>query len=432
MSIDQDNIYNNFEMGCVPSPSPPPVVSQRSGQRICMPAHFADFLPGSTTHLAHMPPSDCQQCGRHDDVVVVNPQPHTPSPPQSEQEDPFLLIPFKTDPDKAGLYHLYHTHPTLPSNNNTLKDVTDAPTLVGGGRILELSRITEGLSSKEIGEEDLYAAFSNPTSGLLIAYQYSGTGQQSVAELQCLTTFIGDLLFQNSDVLSFSHTQEAKNIDAYLQDKANPFHEEYGWHHSTVKIRLPKEEDHLIEVISEAYSSPEMLETYMEVNALPRKVGDEYECAIASLMFWSDTTHLVNFGDTSLCPFYLFFGNQSEYTRGKPTTSACHHVANIPSLLDDLQDQYMDIFGEATTSQVYMHCKCKLMQANWVLLLDDKFMHAYQYGIVVGCGDGVTHRIFPQFFTDLADYPEKVQCSMPLWQLTLDSSPDHLWSLFSL
>jgi hypothetical protein len=74
-----------------------------------------------------------------------------------------------------------------------------------------------------------------------MAYQYSGTGQQSVAELQQLTTFVGDPLFRHADALAFSHTQEVRNIDAYLQNKANPFQEEYGWRQSSVKIRLPKE-----------------------------------------------------------------------------------------------------------------------------------------------------------------------------------------------
>jgi hypothetical protein len=90
--------------------------------------------------------------------------------------------------------------------------------------------------------------------------------------------------------------------------------------------------DHAIEVFSEAYSSPEMLKTYDEINALPRKAGDKYECSIASLMFWSDATHLANFGDASLWPFYLYFGNQSKYVQGKPTASACHHVAYIPTV----------------------------------------------------------------------------------------------------
>jgi len=47
------------------------------------------------------------------------------------------------------------------------------------------------------------------------------------------------------------------------------------------------------------------------------------------------------------------------------------------------------------------------MQAIWALLLNDKFMHAYKYGIIVRYGDGVTRWVFPCFFSYSADYPEK-------------------------
>jgi len=47
------------------------------------------------------------------------------------------------------------------------------------------------------------------------------------------------------------------------------------------------------------------------------------------------------------------------------------------------------------------------MQAMWDLLLDEDFMHAYEHGIVITCGDGITRRVFPRFFTYSADYPEK-------------------------
>lgn len=47
------------------------------------------------------------------------------------------------------------------------------------------------------------------------------------------------------------------------------------------------------------------------------------------------------------------------------------------------------------------------MQAIWRLLLDEDFMHAYEHGIVIRCGDGITRRVFPRFFNYSADYPEK-------------------------
>jgi len=47
------------------------------------------------------------------------------------------------------------------------------------------------------------------------------------------------------------------------------------------------------------------------------------------------------------------------------------------------------------------------MQAIWLLLLDDEFMHAYEHGIILEFPDGKNRRVFPRIFTYSADYPEK-------------------------
>ena len=83
-------------------------------------------------------------------------------------------------------------------------------------------------------------------------------------------------------------------------------------------------------VYSEAYTSPQMLDAHKEVNGL-LKDGD-YEHVVIPLMLWSDATQLANFGNASLWPIYLYFGNQSKYVRGKPTSGACHHIVYIPSV----------------------------------------------------------------------------------------------------
>jgi hypothetical protein len=174
-------------MDRLPSPSPPPIpiVSQHSGRRIRMPAHFTDFLPGSATHLAHMPLTARQQ--RRHNVITdqhADSQIHTPSPKLSEHcddEAPPLSIPFQMEADDAGLYRVYITHPTILPDCNTLGAVTNAPTLASDDQIPKM-QVTESLSFK--GTKELFEVFSNPTSGLLMAYHYSGIGQQSVAELQ--------------------------------------------------------------------------------------------------------------------------------------------------------------------------------------------------------------------------------------------------------
>jgi hypothetical protein len=43
--------------------------------------------------------------------------------------------------------------------------------------------------------------------------------------------------------------------------------------------------------------------------------------------------------------------------------------------------------------------------------MDDDFIHAYEFGIVIECLDGIQWRIFPRFFTYSADYPEKYAIS---------------------
>jgi hypothetical protein len=47
------------------------------------------------------------------------------------------------------------------------------------------------------------------------------------------------------------------------------------------------------------------------------------------------------------------------------------------------------------------------MHGVWEKMLDEDFVHAYKYGIVIMCIDGIERRIYPRFFTYSADYPEK-------------------------
>ena len=54
-----------------------------------------------------------------------------------------------------------------------------------------------------------------------------------------------------------------------------------------------------------------------------------------------------------------------------------------------LQDEYMAIFGHAASAPTMTHLKHELMHAIWELLLDNKFIEAYEHGIVVKCADSV-------------------------------------------
>ncbi|KIJ33763.1 hypothetical protein M422DRAFT_182849, partial [Sphaerobolus stellatus SS14] len=168
-----------------------------------------------------------------------------------------------------------------------------------------------------------------------------------------------------------------------------------------------KDSDGKIErVYGDLYSSPAYLEEQSKLSSLPKTT---YERIIAPLMFWSDSTHLTNFGTASLWPIYAMFGSQSKLQRGKLSARLCHHLAYIPSLPDSIQDVIREFMGgKAASGPLLTHCKRELMHAIWKLLLDDEFCKAYDNGILIQCADGIKRLVYPRIFTYSADYPEKV------------------------
>ncbi|TFK28669.1 hypothetical protein FA15DRAFT_584096, partial [Coprinopsis marcescibilis] len=163
-------------------------------------------------------------------------------------------------------------------------------------------------------------------------------------------------------------------------------------------------------IYNEVIGSDAFLEEHDRIMQQPREDGDpdDLEYSVASILLWSDSTHLASFGTASLWPIYTYIGNQSKYNRGKPTNHAAHHLAYIPTLLQNLQDRYQEAYGVPASAKVVTHLKRELFHGAWRVLLDDDFLKAHKHGIVVKCGDGKTCRLFPRFFFYSADYPEKV------------------------
>ncbi|EIM89452.1 uncharacterized protein STEHIDRAFT_51088 [Stereum hirsutum FP-91666 SS1] len=167
-------------------------------------------------------------------------------------------------------------------------------------------------------------------------------------------------------------------------------------------------------VYGELYNSTAWLEEDEKVQRRappdPSDPSCKREKILAGVMLWSDSTHLANFGTAKLWPIYLFLGNLSKYLRAMPTSGACQHLAYIPSLPDSFDD-WISGFNEKWKTQqssILAHCRRELMHAVWKLLLDSEFIHAYTYGVVIKCLDGIERRVFPRFFTYSADYPEKI------------------------
>lgn len=59
-----------------------------------------------------------------------------------------------------------------------------------------------------------------------------------------------------------------------------------------------------------------------------------HPCVIAAFMIWSDSTHLAQFGQAKAWPIYAYFGNQSKYTRCKPSTQSAQVVGYVPPVSD--------------------------------------------------------------------------------------------------
>ena len=77
-----------------------------------------------------------------------------------------------------------------------------------------------------------------------------------------------------------------------------------------------------------------------------------------------------------------------------------------------LPDSFHDFILKLTdkkgaSSQLLTHVRRELMHKVWETILDNDFLKAWDLGILVKCGDGITRRLYPRIFTYSADYPEK-------------------------
>ncbi|KAJ7156268.1 hypothetical protein C8R46DRAFT_1004688 [Mycena filopes] len=299
----------------------------------------------------------------------------------------------------------------------------------------------------------------NSTVARLMTWFHLGSNIKSIADLDTLVT---DVLLQDdydpAQLQNFSAARENKRFnDSTSNDNTPDSAPPDGWKKASVKIKLPApgvrvaEADAaefeveglvyrpLLDVMTEAFQGPAFQQfhttpfeyrwdpqhdpakpnvMYGEIytssrmlkahNELPQTPTPNLETIIAAYMFWSDATHLANFGTASLWPLYTFFGNQSKYTRAKPTANAGYHQAYFPALPDSVKDFYRKTFGVAPSTDMLAHLKRELMHGIWDHLLSPEFIHAYIHGIVIKCYDGIERRVFPRLFTYGADYPEKV------------------------
>jgi hypothetical protein len=341
-----------------------------------MPKRFRDDLPPDPV-LARVP-------APHNEPVTAD-DPLEPDIPTGETEY------FTTEPDSYGIFRSYpHSFPTFdPNNLMSLSHVSDSVHFPKTADQTGARPWWSGFGSSVASvKDDFFVPFLNATVFRLMCWFYSGSNMKSLAELDRL---INEVIlaedFEKAHLSGFRATKEVDRLDNYQGDPADirsSFLATDGWRETCVKIRLPAdgikhsseavapefdvpglfyrpplevikaafreasaERFHLTpfktffqpspnepaeRVHSEIYSSPAMLEAHEAIKANPPVPDCNLETVVAAVMLWSDSTHLTSFGSASLWPIYLFLGNQSKYTRGKPSSFAAHHLAYIPKV----------------------------------------------------------------------------------------------------
>ncbi|KAJ6486359.1 hypothetical protein C8R47DRAFT_979709 [Mycena vitilis] len=391
------------------------------------------------------------------DLIIAEPDSDATPPPAPTD---FVWESIKTAMNSFGLYREYPRVPTHdPDSTIDLDFLSDipkppAPTPIGA----TASKVPTLLSPPPEGVNNPYYPFPNSTAYGITNWMWGGSPLKSIQEVVKLVTFLKSDAFCKEDLECFNLVKETERLDKMSGSSGGGPVARNGWSEVTVDIMVPDGKKHsaaspvplytvpglflrpLSEVLKSAihdtmsrhfhftpfkqfhkphpdaepsrvydeiYSSDAMIEEYEKLQTQPGELGCELERVILCLMFWSDSTHLASFGNASLWPLYLFFGNLSKWVRGKPRSGACHHLAYIPKLPDDFHDFYTELTGNAPSADTLAHCRRELMHGVWAKILDDDFMKAYEHGIVLMCHDGIQRRFYPRVFTYSADYPEK-------------------------
>ena len=172
-------------------------------------------------------------------------------------------------------------------------------------------------------------------------------------------------------------------------------------------------------IYSETFTSDAFLDETEQVQwhapVPPEDSACKQEKVVAAMMFSSDATMLTDFSTTKGWPIYFMLGNLSKYIWAQPDSGAMHHLAYIPSV-SHLSSTAFNIVSNTNLSSRRLD-----------KILDDDFLHAYTYGIVIKCIDGIERHIHPRLFTYSADYPEKQVIFNELmchYELTLASRQD--------
>ncbi|KAJ3778513.1 hypothetical protein FB446DRAFT_768429 [Lentinula raphanica] len=405
-----------------------------------LPARYRDFLPEGTSAIVNSPaPSD--------DEDTLEPGVRLPA---IRRITLTLRERLKTC---INSFHLWREYPHRPSYDPD-----------GEVRIEDLSN----LPARRMDDDDSLSeseshSLLNPTQTLLTGWQNNGNATKSNGEMNLLADILQRPDFQVSELQGYS--AQAANAKLTKADEDWDYNKlKDSFKETSVDIEVPSGDKNIpsktfsipgllyrspLSVIRAAFTGPlakhfhytpfrlfqklpssngsqdseepEFQRVYTDLynsdaflrehDLVQRAPTDDPECkcekVVAALMCWSDATQLANFGTAKLWPVYMLFGNLSKYIRSLPNSGAVNHLAYIPVIPDSIKHD-ITTFHAKRKADILTHCNRELYHAVWRHLLDNEFVHAYHYGVVIEGSDGIKRRIYPRFFTYSADYPEKV------------------------
>ncbi|KAJ3764828.1 hypothetical protein FB446DRAFT_656093, partial [Lentinula raphanica] len=324
-------------------------------------------------------------------VPAAAPSPaHFPTP-TPEPETPLHYV--DTPVDEFGVYRSYPELPdSIPDEEVAMADVCEGAGFPVPPPSNPLSIF--GTHAKKI-VDNVFAPFLNATVFRLMEWFYNENQTKSIADLNNLVNNVllpDD--FQQEHLRGFSAQKVLKDMDDFGGPKEF-LQPDDGWIESSVRIPVPcsgvkqLEKDaptyelkgifyrKPLEVVKSVFQSPESKkfhytpfrlyqQHFSESSNTHESVRlhselynsdsflDEHEKvqrqqrerlrknpedpslhvpnALAAMMLWSDATQVGTWGDESMWPVYLYFGNQSKYDRAKPSSFAAHHLAYIPKV----------------------------------------------------------------------------------------------------
>ncbi|KAG1843409.1 hypothetical protein C8R48DRAFT_584450, partial [Suillus tomentosus] len=261
-----------------------------------------------------------------------------------------------TEQDAFGTFRSYQgTFPSYdPENTSSFDDVCDSRTFQQADSSNKRPWYAGFGTAIEAVNRTFFAPFLNATTFRLMNWFYESSSGNSLANVDRLVQ--GVILaddFEREDLRDFSAFWEAKRMDQADEDPDSKlFSTSDKWHEASVNIKLPAEKhrytseadapdcavDRLYyrkplevirsayeevasksfhnvpyklfwqpdegefpeRIITEVYTANAMLDEHEKIKAQPREPGCQLETVVASIMLWSDSTHLASFGHAAL------------------------------------------------------------------------------------------------------------------------------------